>query len=138
MFAPMKYEDRKPQKENKNIIYGMHAVLEALDAGTELNKVIMQKGLAKSDQSEMILKLAKAQKVPVQFVPKEMSLFPYNKNHQGVMAFMSPIIYQKLENVLPQLFEEGKVPLFFYWIELPMCAISEPLPARHIVVEYMP
>jgi 23S rRNA (guanosine2251-2'-O)-methyltransferase len=109
MFAAMKYEDRKP-KENKNIIYGMHAVLEALDAGTELNKVIMQKGLTKSDQSEMIVKLAKTRQVPVQFVPRESSLFPYNKNHQGVLAFMSPVIYQKLENVLPRLFEEGKVP----------------------------
>lgn len=88
----------------------MHAILEALDGGTELNKIIMHKGLAKSDESERILKLAKTHEVPVQFVPKENSLFPYGKNHQGVIAFMSPVSYYKLENILPQLFEEGKVP----------------------------
>jgi len=96
--------------EPKNTIYGMHAILEALDGGAELNKIIIQKGLSKSDESEEIVKRAKHRQVPVQFVPRETSLFPSNKNHQGVMAFMSPITYYKIENLLPQLFEQGKTP----------------------------
>lgn len=124
MFAAMKYEnrDRKPnmnrdreakfdrKPEPKNIIYGIHAVIEALNSGSELNKIILQKGLSKSDESELIVKLAKQKQVPLQFVPRESSLFPEGKNHQGVIAFISPITYYKLENILPQLFEEGKTP----------------------------
>lgn len=125
MFATMRYENKRPfsnrkpdnnnggersKPEPKNTIYGMHAILEALDGGAELNKIIIQKGLSKSDESEEIVRRAKQRQVPVQFVPRETSLFPENKNHQGVMAFMSPIAYHKIENILPQLFEEGKTP----------------------------
>jgi 23S rRNA (guanosine2251-2'-O)-methyltransferase len=111
MFANMKYEerDRKP-KEIPNLIFGIHTVLEALGSGKEINKIILQKGLQKSDEIEQILKVARNRHVPVQQVPRENSLFPYGKNHQGVLAFISPVTYYKLEHLLPQLFEEGKVP----------------------------
>jgi 23S rRNA (guanosine2251-2'-O)-methyltransferase len=33
------------------------------------------------------------------------------KNHQGVVAFISPIIYQKIENIIPEIFEKGETPL---------------------------
>jgi 23S rRNA (guanosine2251-2'-O)-methyltransferase len=107
----MRYEDRERKpKEIPNLIFGIHAVLEAMDSGKEINKVIVQKGLTKSDEVEKILKTARTRQIPVQQVPKENSLFPYGKNHQGVLAFISPVAYHKLENILPQLFEEGKTP----------------------------
>lgn len=102
--------ERRFKEQPKNLLFGTHAVLEALDSGTELNKIILQKGLTKSAESEAIVKRAKALQVPVQFVPRESSLFPAGKNHQGVLAFSSPVTYHKLEHILPQLFEEGKTP----------------------------
>lgn len=105
----MKPENRKP-KEPKNLIFGMHAVLEALEGGTELNKIIIQKGLSKSDESERIVKLAKTQQVPIQFVPRENSLFPVGKNHQGILAFIAPVSYHQLELLLPSIFEKGTDP----------------------------
>lgn len=34
------------------------------------------------------------------------------KNHQGVVAFISSVTYQKTEDLVPFLFEEGKNPFF--------------------------
>jgi 23S rRNA (guanosine2251-2'-O)-methyltransferase len=95
--------------ENSQAVYGIHAVLEALDSGVELNKVLIQKDI-RNTQMDTIINLCKKQKVPFQFVPRESSAFISSQNHQGVVAYVSPISYYKLEDLLPQLFEEGKVP----------------------------
>jgi 23S rRNA (guanosine2251-2'-O)-methyltransferase len=34
------------------------------------------------------------------------------KNHQGVLAFISPIEYQNIENILPMVYESGREPFF--------------------------
>lgn len=94
---------------NPQAVLGIQAVLEALDSGMELNKVLVQKDL-RNAQIDMIVNLCKRKKVPLQFVPRESSAFPSGKNHQGVIALVSPVSYYKLEDLLPQLFEEGKVP----------------------------
>jgi 23S rRNA (guanosine2251-2'-O)-methyltransferase len=45
------------------------------------------------------------QKVPLERIDRIT-----RKNHQGVIAFTSAITYQKLENIVPLLYEEGKIP----------------------------
>ncbi len=99
----------KPAASNQQAIYGIHAVTEAINAGKELNKIIIQRGET-GPLLQSLAKQARDLNIPTQFVPKESNLFPSNKNHQGVLAFVSPVSYHKLENILPQLFEEGKVP----------------------------
>jgi 23S rRNA (guanosine2251-2'-O)-methyltransferase len=105
--------DKKPffskPVENPQAIYGIQAVMEALDSGIEINKVLVQKDI-KNAHIDAIVNVCKKQKVPVQFVPRESSIFPGSKNHQGVVAYSSPVTYHKLEDLLPKLFEEGKVP----------------------------
>jgi 23S rRNA (guanosine2251-2'-O)-methyltransferase len=95
--------------ENAQAVYGIHAVLEALDSGLELNKVLIQKDI-RNEQFDLIINLCKKQKVPFQFVPRESFASMSAKNHQGVVAYVSPITYYNLEDLLPQLFEEGKTP----------------------------
>jgi 23S rRNA (guanosine2251-2'-O)-methyltransferase len=102
-----RFNDEGPSKPQA--IYGIHAVTEAITAGKELNKLIIQRGEAGS-LLQSLIKLAREAGIPTQYVPKESQLFPSNKNHQGVLAHISPVSYHKLENVLPQLFEEGKTP----------------------------
>ncbi|MES2689488.1 MAG: 23S rRNA (guanosine(2251)-2'-O)-methyltransferase RlmB [Bacteroidota bacterium] len=99
----------KPDANKQQAIYGIHAIVEAIAAGKELNKVLIQKGEAGSLLQSLTKQLRDAG-VPTQYVPKESNLFPSNKNHQGVLAYLSPVSYHKLENILPQVFEEGKVP----------------------------
>ena len=49
--------------------------------------------------------------IPVQRVPVERINRITRKNHQGVIAFISAITYQKTEDIVPYLFEQGKNPL---------------------------
>lgn len=49
--------------------------------------------------------------VPVQFVPEEKLLKFKNKNHQGIVAFISPIEYQSLENIIVNTYQQGQMPL---------------------------
>jgi 23S rRNA (guanosine2251-2'-O)-methyltransferase len=102
-------ETRKEHADNHLTIYGVQAVLEAIDSGKELNKVLVQKDL-KSAAIDSVINACKKRKVYFQFIPKESLSFPAGKTHQGVVAFISPVSYYKLEDLLPQLFEEGKDP----------------------------
>lgn len=98
-----------PKPKEHQAIYGIHAITEAISAGQDLNKIIIQKGEA-SPLLQQLLKQARDLNIPLQYVPKESSLFPSSKNHQGVLAHVSPINYHKLENIIPQIFENGEVP----------------------------
>jgi 23S rRNA (guanosine2251-2'-O)-methyltransferase len=93
----------------ENIIYGTHAVKEALDAGKDLIKIQVMKGIFNPALDEL-LKAARGAQVPVQTVPKEKFFNLKDKNHQGVMAFSSPISYHSLEQIIPSLFEQGETP----------------------------
>jgi 23S rRNA (guanosine2251-2'-O)-methyltransferase len=96
-------------KEDNNTAYGVHSVEEALQSGQEINKIIVAKG-AKHALIDEIVKQARKRGIAVQLVPKEAPVFPRQRNHQGVIAFIAPVTYHKLEQVIPSLFETGKNP----------------------------
>ena len=48
--------------------------------------------------------------VPVQNVPLEKLNKMTTKNHQGVIAFISPVAYQRIEDIIPGIYEEGRMP----------------------------
>jgi len=91
-------------------IFGIHSVKEALESGVELGKIIIQRDVRNDVINEIVGK-ARTKGVPVQFVPREKFLFLRNKTHQGIAAFLSSVEYQSLENIVPLIFESGKVPL---------------------------
>ncbi len=91
------------------LIYGIHAIEEALQNGKEIQKVLLQRGIS-NQAIENLLQLCNYHKVPFQYVPKEKFFAYKNKNHQGAVAYISPISYYSIDMLLPQLFEEGKEP----------------------------
>jgi 23S rRNA (guanosine2251-2'-O)-methyltransferase len=93
----------------KNFIYGHHPVAEAIEAGTSIEKILLRKGY----KPERIMRLANEAKLPVQFVP-EIKLDKLSRNgaHQGVAAFVSAIVYHKLEETILSLQEKEESPLF--------------------------
>jgi len=97
------------EKKPNDLIFGTRPVLEALESDKEINKILIQKGPG-SDQTRKIIQLARDLKVPVQFVPVEKLNRVTRKNHQGVIGFLSPIIYEVLEEVVTNLFEQGLSP----------------------------
>ena len=95
--------------ENDKYIFGVRAVLEAIEAGKEIDKILVKKDLS-SELAEELLKTAYEHRVVVQKVPVEKINRITRKNHQGVVAFLSAVTYYKLEHLVPQLYESGRVP----------------------------
>ncbi len=98
-------------KKYDNIIFGLHPVEEALLEHTDIDKIMVSRDERKPDYVA-VRKLAKQNDIFVQEVPKEKLNRITMKNHQGIIAFTSPIEFQSLENLLPHLYEQGKAPLF--------------------------
>lgn len=94
----------------KEFIFGIRAVTEAVQSGQELERIFFRKDL-RGEQSSSLLALVKRTGIPTQFVPVEkLNRFTRN-NHQGVVALISPILYHELEKLVPMVFESGQVPL---------------------------
>ncbi|MBR6098583.1 23S rRNA (guanosine(2251)-2'-O)-methyltransferase RlmB [bacterium] len=85
------------------IIYGKNSVMEALISGQrEINKIIISKNLHSDTKLNKIKELAQQNGIVFQFVAKE-KFIPYAEyNHQGIIAFVSPIKYTDLDEFLEQ------------------------------------
>lgn len=94
----------------QEIIYGIRPVIEAIEAGKEIDRVFIKKGL-QGELFPTLMTLLRDYEVPSQFVPIEKLNRITMKNHQGVVAYTSPIEYQNIEKMVPGWFEEGIVPL---------------------------
>jgi 23S rRNA (guanosine2251-2'-O)-methyltransferase len=92
------------------MIFGTRAVIEAIQAGKEIDKILMKRDL-QSDLSRELFGIVRNTNIPIQRVPQEKLDRLTRKNHQGVIAFISAVTYQRLEDIVPFLFEEGKNPL---------------------------
>ena len=97
------------RKERTDIIYGVHSVIEAIKADRELNKILIQKGIQKEVFNELRDAL-QGKHFQLQFVPAQKIDSLTNGNHQGVVAFVTPIEYQKIETLVDNLLESDKKP----------------------------
>lgn len=93
------------------MIFGIRAVAEAISAGKEVDKILIKKDLSGELATELFA-LIKGTDITVQRVPQEKLNSITRKNHQGVIAFISPIHYQPVEEIVASLYEQGKVPFF--------------------------
>lgn len=93
-----------------NFIFGIHAVQEAVMAGRDLEKVLIQRGKG-SDLLKNLLGVLSSMEVSVQQVPVEKLNRLTGKNHQGVIAFLSEISYADITTLLPSIYEKGEDPL---------------------------
>ena len=97
-------------QEEKNYIFGIRAVIEAVESGKTIDKLFIQKGLH-NDLFAELWKLVREKRINYKHVPLEKINRLTRKNHQGVFAFISPIDFHNIEDVIPKLYEEGKNPL---------------------------
>lgn len=97
--------------DKSEMIFGVRAVIEAIQAGKEIDKVLVKKDI-QSDLSRELFAALKGTLIPVQRVPVERLNRITRKNHQGVVAYVSAVAYQKVEDLVPYLFEQGKIPFF--------------------------
>lgn len=96
--------------KSEGYIFGIHAVLEALDSGREVDKVLVRRGSGSGLFKQLLGQLHRRE-IPVQRVPAEKLNSITGKNHQGVIAYLSAISYCDITRLLPSIFEAGEDPL---------------------------
>lgn len=97
-------------KDNKDFIYGIHSVKEAIKAGKELDRLLIIKK-AESEAVQELFKIARENEISCQFVPAEKLNKITRKNHQGVIAFISEISYYPFNELITSIYESGNDPL---------------------------
>ena len=95
-------------KENE-MVFGIRAVMEAIQADKEIDKILVKREL-QGELAKELFEVLRERSIPVQRVPQERLDRLTRKNHQGVIAFMSAITYQRLEDIVPFVYEQGKDP----------------------------
>jgi 23S rRNA (guanosine2251-2'-O)-methyltransferase len=94
----------------EEIIYGFRSVIEAIGAGRNIERIYLRNGLSGELFGEMY-QLIREHGIPFQYVPVEKIDRITRKNHQGVVAMVSCIDFFKAEDLVPEIFEKGEIPL---------------------------
>lgn len=97
-------------RESNQMVFGIRAIIEAIKSGKEIESLYLQRGLTGGIILELRT-LINDQEIGFQLVPIEKLNRLTTKNHQGAVAFISPISYDKIENIIPGIYEKGEVPL---------------------------
>jgi len=96
--------------EKTEMIFGTRAVMEAIKAGREIEKIFVQAGL-NNDLIKELIQTAKSNGVPFTFVPQAKLNRLSTKNHQGVICQLATVSYANLEGIIDKAFQEGRAPL---------------------------
>jgi 23S rRNA (guanosine2251-2'-O)-methyltransferase len=89
-------------------IFGIRAIIEAIDAGKEIEKVYLQKELKNSLINELH-HLVKKNKIATSYVPIEkLNRLSKYQNHQGAVAKISQIEFADLEDTITKILEQDK------------------------------
>ena len=106
----MKQISNLKKMKNKEAIFGIRPIIEVIKSGKTIDKLFIQKGLH-NESFAMLWKLVRKNRINYKHVPAEKINRLTKKNHQGVFAFISPIDFYNIEDVIPSLYEDGKSPL---------------------------
>ena len=96
--------------EKDNQIFGLRAIIEAIQSGAVIDKVFVQKEAA-GDLMKELMKAIKKANVNFSYVPVEKLNRLTSHNHQGAVATISPIAFHDLESLVNSITESGQMPL---------------------------
>ncbi len=96
--------------QQDNMVFGLHPVIEAINNGKTIDSLFIQTGLKGEIYAEL-KDLTRTYNISSKQVPVDRLNRFTRKNHQGIVAFISPIDFHRIEDLLPKLYEEGKTPL---------------------------
>ena len=96
-------------KYKQEYIFGIRAVMEAIQQGKEIDKVMLKQG-TRGELFQSLFALIRENNIPFQYVPDEVFKPVADRNHQGVLTEVSPVAYQDLNEVLDAVEARGEVP----------------------------
>jgi 23S rRNA (guanosine2251-2'-O)-methyltransferase len=97
--------------EKEHLIFGIRAIVEAIQAGKEVDKVFLQKD-AQGELMKDLLKVMKRNNVNFTYVPVEKLNRLTPNNHQGAVATIAPISFVEIETLIENVLAKTKTPLF--------------------------
>ncbi len=97
--------------EKETTIFGIRAIIEAIKSGENIDKIFLQKGL-KGDLFTELEQLIRQERLNASYVPVEKLNRLSKKNHQGAVAQIAPISFYDIEDLVLNVIESGKTPLF--------------------------
>jgi 23S rRNA (guanosine2251-2'-O)-methyltransferase len=103
-------KEEQGKEDSKDFVFGTRAVIEAIKADKQIDKVLIQRGL-KNELTHELLKLCKEHNLPMTYVPLEKLNRITRKNHQGTICYLSAIEYASLEHIIAHCYEKGELPL---------------------------
>lgn len=107
----VKYNRPKEESHNdEDMIFGTRALIETIKAGKQIEKIFVQKGLNNELFAELN-DLIRHHRLSVSKVPIEKLNRLSRKNHQGVIAYVSPVTFVPLHNIVATSYENGRTPL---------------------------
>lgn len=99
-------------KRDKPIVYGIHPVIEAIEADQSLEKIYIRHG-HNHPKIRDIQAMARVRKIPVQQVPEEkLRRLSREERHQGIVAQYAAVAYQSLETIILEVEKRSEIPLF--------------------------
>lgn len=96
-------------KYKQECIFGIRAVIEAIQQEKEIDKVMLKQGI-RGELFQTLFRLLKENDIPFQYVPDEVFRPFADRNHQGVLAEVSPVPYRDLSEVLQEVKAKGELP----------------------------
>lgn len=97
------------QSNKADFIYGTRAIIEAIESGREIDKLLIQKDVRNELMIEL-LQVSRNHSVPHQKVPIEKLNRVTRKNHQGAIAYISSVQFASLDNVISEAYQKAEVP----------------------------
>jgi 23S rRNA (guanosine2251-2'-O)-methyltransferase len=111
-------EENTVRELPEDVLIGRNAVMEALKSGRGINKLLVARGDREGSIHE-IISLAKERGIVVEFVEKtRIEAIAGSLRHQGVLAYVSPVEYAELEDILASAGEKGQAPFLLLLDEL--------------------
>ena len=98
--------------EKENLIFGIRAVIEAIQSGAVIDKVFLFRETQSSDLMRDLMRILKQKNINSSYVPVEKLNRFTSKNHQGVVATISPVNFISIEELTEKAFKQTSVPLF--------------------------
>lgn len=96
-------------KYKQECIFGIRAVIEAIQQEKEIDKVMLKQGV-RGELFQQLFALLRENNIPFQYVPEDVFRPFADRNHQGVLAEVSPVPYQDIDEVLDAVEAKGEVP----------------------------
>lgn len=92
-------------------IYGIRAILEAIQAGKAIDRIYLQKGL-QGKLAQQLQGVARKKGMRISFVPEQRLERFRDRNHQGAVATISPVEFLDYQKLVDQTLAQKESPLF--------------------------